>query len=227
MRSGVGRLLDMAERVLYFLGENTLGEPGHQAAKALFEARLGVVKELVARSADGRLTAKAAREGRRNVRDTVEQRHLRHLVTVAEEAKKTDPDRFGLFRMPDPKVRLASFGSALRSMVTAARESEGVLKALGLGETVLADLEEAVAKFDEHSRVASVERSKHTAATKAIGNAAADLVDAIDLLDGIYRYRFGDQPELLARWKNVRDVANRRRSKPVTPPTKGGDTKTA
>lgn len=95
---------------------------------------------LVACSADGRLAAKRNRENRVALRAESERSHLRHLVSVAVEARKENPDGFRVNRMR-ASATVAAFSSALGWMVEAAQGHNEILKRHGFAETGLAELE--------------------------------------------------------------------------------------
>lgn len=51
---------------------------------------------------------------------------------------------------------------------------------------------------------------------------ALDLVELVGVLDGIYRYRVADSPQVLGAWSSARHVVNPVRAKTVQPPAEGG-----
>lgn len=226
MDGGVRRVLNMAEAVLLFVRAYVLTDQGIVDAVALFGERLAGLKSLLARSADGRLAAKRLRENRDAVRAELERRHLRHLVSVAAKARGENPDGFNVYRMPGGSATLAAFSSALGSMVDAAKGHNEILKRHGFAETGLAELERAASEYTTLSNAVVTARTNHRAATEAIQAATADLIDVIEVLDGIYRFHFDSQPEMLARWLAARD-RTKRPARKASPPAGGGDTKTA
>jgi hypothetical protein len=222
MKSAVRRKLDMAVSVREFMRANPLADPRHQAVAARFEERLVTGEGLLVRQADGRLVAKAARAERRGKRREISDRCLRHLVSVAEQGRKVDPDRFGAFRIPPQDASHLAFLTAVRSMLTAARDGGEELATLGLGETLLADYEKLVAEFERlHATVLEARRS-HVGATADLERVTAEIVELAGVLDGINRYRFAEQPELLAAWESARNVVNPSRAKAPPPPPEGG-----
>lgn len=220
MKARVGRKVGMSKRVAVFVRANPPSDQGHQAAVTRFEARVTLAEVLLQRQSDGRLSAKATRNKRRTVRAEIDQYYLRHLVTVGAAAAQDDPGRFGVFQRPGLRVRDLAFSNRVRSMLEVAKAGEDVLKPLGLGDGLLDDLAQELDEFDRLITNTSEHRAAHVAATKDLNRVVAELTETVAVLDGMYRYRFRAEPELLAQWANVRDAAtvHRTRSKAPEPP---------
>ena len=69
---------------------------------------------------------------------------------------------------------------------------------------------------------------RHIGARADLNVITAELVDQVKVLDGITRYRFGDDPEVMAEWKAVRRVPGQPQAEGtppagqgVVPPTSG------
>ncbi|HEV8454499.1 MAG TPA: hypothetical protein VGS60_02855 [Actinomycetes bacterium] len=58
-------------------------------------------------------------------------------------------------------------------------------------------------------------RRDHIGATADLRVVAAELAQEIKLLDGITRYRFGDDPEVMAEWKAAKQVLGEPRDEGV------------
>ena len=114
------------------------------------------------------------------------------------------------------------FASTVRSMLTAAQEGSELLGKHALSETLLKDLEQAVAEFDELNATVLEAKRGHVGATTELGRAALDLVELVGVLDGIYRYRFADSPQVLGAWNSARHVVNPVRAKAAPPSAEGG-----
>ena len=76
----------------------------------------------------------------------------------------------------------------------------------GLGETLLDDLRQAVNELDasEEETVASMQR--HILARSELRRLSVQVMQLIGILDGINRYRFAREPQLLAAWDRAKHV---------------------
>lgn len=225
MTSAVRRQLDSAGSVRKFAKASPSADPRHQAVEAQFEERLTTAEKFLVQQADGRLVAKKARANRRARRQELTDRCPRHLVTVAERAPENRSR--SVRRLPDPATRRqnVAFLSAERSMLVSAKEESAELAKYGLGEALLAKFEKAVTDFEKLQATAPEARQSHLGATAELIRVRREIAELVGVLDGINRFRFAEQPELLARWNSARNVANPVRTKPVPPPVEGGDTK--
>ncbi|MFN0179639.1 MAG: hypothetical protein ACKVZ0_12645 [Gemmatimonadales bacterium] len=212
----------MAGRVLVFARANPPAEPGHQAATTRFEERLVLADTLLDRQANGQLTAKATRAKRRALRRAIDRQYLRHLVSVAALAAKEDPNRFGLFVRPSGNLSNLAFVAKVRSMLDPAKVAAEALKPLGLGDTLLAELERVLDEFEGLASAASEARASHVAATRDLDRLSVELSESVAVLDGIYRYRFRNDPDRLAQWENVRTMVRSPKAKAGPPPLEGG-----
>ena len=181
----------------------------------------------MARQRDGQLVAKAAHPQRRQLRRTLTDRYLSQLASVAEQAAKEEPGPFVAFRVPAGTTSHLVFASAVRSMLTAATEGSELLAKHALSETLLKDLDQAVTEVDELNATVLEAKRGHVGATTELGQVAADLVELVGVLDGIYRYAFADSPQILGAWNSARHVVNPVRAKAVPPPAEGGIDKAA
>ena len=68
---------------------------------------------------------------------------------------------------------------------------------------------------------------RRVGATAELIRVGREIGEFVGVLDGINRFRFAEQPELLARRNSARNVANPVRAKAVPPPVEGGETKAA
>ena len=224
MRSEVRRKLDMAGSVRAFGRANPATDPRHQATEAKFEERLARAEVLVARQREGQLASKAAHAQRRQLRRELTDRYVRHLVSVAELAGKASPGSFGEFRVPRLNGPNLAFATAMRSMLTTAKEGGELLAQHGLGDGLLADLEKALGAFDRLNTAVLEAKRGHVGATKELLTLSAELVDLVGVLDGINRYRFAGSPEALGAWNSARNVvASPTRAKADPPPAEGGN----
>ena len=76
-----------------------------------------------------------------------------------------------------------------------------------------------VAEFETVSEAARTARRDHIGARTDLEVIAAELMGQVNVLDGVTRYRFGDDPEVMAEWKAAKQVLGVPRSgTEATPP---------
>ena len=101
-------------------------------------------------------------------------------------------------------------------MAVAEAEKE-LLVQLGMMPTLLDDLHGMVAKFEAALEAIRTGRRDHIGARTDLGVITAELLGQVKVLDGITRYRFGDDPEVMAEWKAVRRVPGQAGQSPQGP----------
>lgn len=211
-----------AERVEAFIRDNPVEDPGHQTTVTLFRGRHAVIGVRLDQFRDNQLIGRASRARRRSLRAVIEQVFLRHLAAVAALVAKTDPTGFGAFKR-NTKASFVEFGVQARAQLERAKELAETLKQHGLGATELDELEKLVDEYDEVTRTISGAQARQVAATQELLRVGVEITEAVRVLDGVYRYRFINDPERLAQWINVRDVFNAKgKAKSPPPPLEGG-----
>lgn len=106
-------------------------------------------------------------------------------------------------------------------MLSAALPYQDLFITLGLGDTFLDELTQAVAEFDKATDDAHAGRRDHVGARADLLVVANDCVKLAGLLDGLYRIRFRNDPEALAAWESSKNVVGSfrpKRSEPVPVP---------
>src|SRR5206468_20711 len=106
--------------------------------------------------------------------------------------------------------------SGMKGMLAKAASLRDLLVSRGMSESLLEDLGKAVAQFEATLETGSAGRRAHVGATADLEVVASEILDQVRMLDGLVRYRFGDNPELMAAWNSARNVLWPLRSK-VTP----------
>ena len=149
---------------------------------------------------------------------------LRHLVRVAETAGREVPALAGKFKLPPQNRSHKSFLTAASLMVNDATRNRELLAKYGLSEALFAELAQAVGQYAEATVTAHTAKQDRIGARADMAAVTDELVQLVQVIDGICRYRFRDQPDLLAAWDNVTDILGPFRSKrtdPETPPEGG------
>ena len=76
-----------------------------------------------------------------------------------------------------------------------------------MAPTLLANLANGIAEVEQSTDDFHAGRRAHVGATADMDRVMAEIMAEIHHLDGIYLYRFRDNPESLAAWASARDIA--------------------
>ena len=99
-----------------------------------------------------------------------------------------------------------AFLAAVRGMLAKAETFKDLLIAKGMSPSLLEDLQLAVAELGDTLEASRGGRRDHVGASAELRAIGQELVEATDILDGLVRYRFGEDTELMAAWNSARNV---------------------
>lgn len=211
MDAEVRRKIEMATRVRDFALAHPFPEPSYAKVLARLEAGLTRADSLVTQQRAGRIATRGAAARKRELRNAIQSQLLRHLVRIGEQAAKERPELAGRFRLHDSGSTHKSFLTATRAMLAEAQGAKDLFVSLGLAERLLDDLGEAVALFEGAVQAGHAGRRDHISARAELDLVSRELSEVVGVLDGLNRYRFRKNPEVLAAWNNARDLLVRGR----------------
>jgi hypothetical protein len=220
MKAHVRRILAMAVRARSFDRANPSTDASYIGVAARLEELITRADALVVQEREGKLGERGASARRRQLRRRITEL-LRHLVRVAEVAAKERPelaDQFKLSRESPYK----DFITGAKAMLAKATEERELFVKKGLGETLLEELGQLVTQFDAETDSVHSSRRAHVGARADLGTVSDEIVEQVNLLDGLNRQRFRDDAERLAAWESARNIVGPFEAKPPTPP-EGGD----
>ena len=220
MNTGVRRKLEMAARVREFTRARAASEPGYPPVLARLEELISRADVIAGRQHQGLVAAQGARAHRRELRDVLHRQLVHYLVALGTYAGKNQAELARQFRLPDSNATNAAFLTAVKALVAAAESERDLLVQQGLAVASLDEITRLVSEFEAASEVARTARRDHIGARADLEVITAQLMDEVNLLDGITRYRFGKDPEVMAEWKAARQVLGQPRTA-VTPPGTG------
>src|ERR1041384_1352469 len=228
MNTAVRRKLEMAARVREFIRSRSSTEPGYATAIARFEESLPRAGAIAARQHEGRTAERAARAQRKELRRVLHFQLIRYLVAVGSLATKDRTELAERFKLPDSGGSNSVFLTTVKALLALAGTEKDLLVQQGMMPTLLDDLAGMVTKFETALEAIRTGRRDHIGARADLNVITAELVDQVKVLDGITRYRFGDDPEVMAEWKAVRRVPGQPQAEGtppagqgVVPPTSG------
>jgi len=205
MQADIRRKLATAAEVLAFAQAHPDPDPSHVAVVTRLQAAVARADVLAIQQRDGTADQRAATAQRQDVRARM-QAQLRHLARVGREALTDRPELQGAFSLPDPSGTFKAFITAARSMLTTATAQQELLVGLGLGSSFVDDLGKAITTFDASTSDAAASKLDHVGARADLSSKADECIHLIQVLDGLNRTRFRDDPELLAEWESARNV---------------------
>ena len=202
MKAKIRRKIEMAARALQFSRVHHDESPGYAAAVARLEQGLARAGQLASQQRDGILEHRAATAQKRALRRLMRRTQLMHLVRVARVAAKDEPEldqKFTLLREASPYL---VFRTAARAIVAEAQNRKEFLVAYGLADTAFDSLVAALDQFD-HAVAQEIEgHQRHVGATAELEAIARELLQMVQVLDALNRFRFARDTEALAAWES-------------------------
>jgi len=151
------------------------------------------------------VTRSASRQ-RHAVRRALQSKLLAYLRVVGAVAGKVNASLAQQFRMPPNNASqqaLLTTGHKILELATAQKE---VLVGLGMREQVLGELAAALGEFEQTLEATRAGRREHVGASADLKAVLAEIAEQVRLLDGVVKYRFGDNAELMGAWASARNV---------------------
>ena len=221
MNAVVRRRLEMAARVRDFLRTHKTDGVGEGLGLAKLEELIARAEGLAAQQRGGQVARKAATMQRAEIRELLQTKLLRFLVAVGAVAARGNVEFAAHFRRPT-KASHQAFLTAARGMLEKATAQKDVLIGEGMSGTLLDDLTLKLAEFEKTLEASRAGRREHVEASADLEAVATEIAERVRMLDGLVRYRFGDNPALMEGWASARDVLGPFRSKAQQEPEAGG-----
>jgi hypothetical protein len=216
MRSVVRSWLEMFRRVRGFLASHLSLDPGFPGMMARIEDRLARAQAIEGRESAGRSAARGARAHRQELRRVLHSQLIRYLVAVGSVAAKGRTELTGRFRLPESHATNSAFISRVRELVALAETQRELLVEVGMRDDLLEKLTKMVAEFEATLESVRAARLEHIGARVELESLRFELSDSVKVVDGMVRYGFGDNPEVMAEWKAAKAVPAVR-AKPAPP----------
>lgn len=206
MNITVRRKLEMATRVRTFSRAHPSTEPTYTTVLGRLEERLTEAEAIATKWQEARGAASAARNRRRELRRIVHFQLLKYLVAVGTVAAKTRMDLATEFRLPSVGANNQAFLTTVKALAAAAEQQRDALVAAGMAPALLEQLQQKLAEFEVASEEARARKLSHIGARADLALIAGELMDAVRVLDGINRWRFANDPDVMAEWQAARHL---------------------
>jgi len=211
------RRLEMAVRVRDFLrAHRAEGIPeggGEAGALTRLEELLTRTEVLAAQQRAGVLAWRGSTAQRAVVRHALQSQLLTYLSAVGRVAARGNTELGAHFQLPATRATNQAFLTLGRGMLQKAIEQKELLVSRGMSEQLLDDLAAALTQFERTLEATRAARREHVGASADLESVAAEISLQVRLLDGVVRYRFGGNAELMGAWASVRNVVGPIRSK--------------
>jgi hypothetical protein len=184
------------------------------AGLARLEDLLTRAEVLAGQQLAGLIVERAATAHRERVRHALHRQLLHFLAGVGAVAGKENAELAAQFQLSHAPVPDQALLTMARGMLEHATAERVVLQSRGMSETLLDDIAAAVAEFEKTLEATREGRRDHVGASTDLDAIVSEIGDQVRLLDGLVRYRFGNNVELMGAWASARNVAGPFKSTP-------------
>jgi len=146
-----------------------------------------------------------------------------YLAAVGAVAAKGNTELAPQFQLPPAGASHQVFLTGARGMLEKASAQQELLVSRGMSVTLVDDLATALAQLEKTLEATRAGRRDHVGASADLQAVITEITEQVRVLDGLVRYRFSDNAELMGAWASARDVLGPFRSK-SEPPADGGQT---
>jgi hypothetical protein len=211
--------LDMGDKALNFSRAHPDQSPGYAAALTGLEQRLTRAQQLARAQQEGINQRKAANARKNHLRRQMRRTQLRHLARVAKVATREIPELAGKFVLRSEPRAYRSFRALAGTMVAEAQTQKELLVKHGLSDMVLDSLVQSLDQFDRATTEGTNALRTHVSARAELDVLGDEVVDIVQVMDALNRFRFADDAAILAEWETVSNIIGPARSagdKPAT-----------
>jgi hypothetical protein len=200
------RRLEMAARVRDFLRAHQTDGVGQGLGLAKLEELIQRAEVLAGQQRGGVAVARSASRQRNAVRRALQRKLLGYLRVVGAVAGKVNAELAQQFRMPPSNASQQALLTTGHKILELATAQKDVLVGLGMREQVLGELAAALGEFEQTLEASRAGRREHVGASADLKAVVAEIAEQVRLLDGVVKYRFGDNAELMGAWASARNV---------------------
>jgi hypothetical protein len=216
--------MEMAVHARDFNRTHPSADANHASVLAKLEETIAQMEALAGQQVTGVVSKGSSIVRRQDIRRQLHGGLLRHLVTVANAAAEEQPDLIQEFRMPAINASHTIYRTVARTLLEKGVAQRELLLKHGLGETLLDDLRKAVDELDASVEETVESKQRHILARSELRTLSDEVMQLVGILDGINRYRFAREPQLLAAWDRAKHVVGTPvvEAEPTTPEEPAG-----
>jgi hypothetical protein len=198
--------MEMAARVRNFSHAHPSTDASFASVLGRLEETLGRMEELGGQQVDGVLSKHSSTVRRKAIRRRIQHGLLRHLVTVAQDAAAEKPALTDKFGLPVANASNKAFSTVTRKLLEYGVAEKELLVKHGLSDKLLDDLRAAADDFDASLEETTGGLHDHVLARAELDGLSDEIMLLVGMMDGINRYRFEREPELLVAWDMAKHV---------------------
>jgi len=213
MNAVLRRRLEMAARVRDFLRAHRTELEGEATALARLEELMQRAQTLAAQQQSGLVATQSATAQRGQLRRELQTKLLSYLGALGVLAARDNAELAVQFRPPRTGASHQAFLTVARGMLEKAAAQRELLVSRGMAPGLLDDLAAALAEFEKTLEASRAGRRDHVGASTDLRAVGAEIRGQVRMLDGLVRYRFGDNAELMGAWGSARNVLGPFRSR--------------
>ena len=220
MRTDLRRRLEMAGRVRDFFRTHQMYGATRDGAVAQLEQLVHRAELLASKQRAGVVTTRGTTAQRAQVRRILQSKLLRYLSAVGAAAARQNPELAAQFHLPKPRGPNQAFLTWARGMLDKATAHRAELIGRWMSSKLLDDLAATLTEFEQTLEATRAARLDHVGATADLRVVLSEISEQVRVLDGLVRYRFGDDEELMGAWASAHNVVGP--SKKASPPAEAG-----
>jgi hypothetical protein len=198
MNARVRGKIEMAARVQEFskahpVAGQTLGPILARLADELSRAR-----EASLAQEQGSIAARSASKRQLTLRRSIRDR-LYYVLAVGGTLE-------GFPKVRAPRLHSTSFTDEARTLLNSTRKHEAALLKNGLSAGVFDDVERLLAELHQTKDLRRSRRMDQTHGRIQLQSVGNRLASHVRVLDGLYRFHYGDDVDLIAEWDMIRKI---------------------
>ena len=206
MNAQLRRRLEMAGRVREFLRAHKTDGVGEGLGLAKLEELIARAEVLDAQQRAGLVVSRSSSKQRRELRHALQTKLLLYLRALGALVETENGELAVQFQFPPSNSSHQALVTAARGMLEKATAQKDVLLARGMPPALLEDLAAALGELEKTIEATRAGRRDHVGASADLNAVAAEIKKQVRALDGMVRYRFGDNVELMGAWRSARNV---------------------
>ena len=206
MNAQIRRRLEMAARVCDFLRVHKTDAVGEGLGLAKLEELVARAETLDAQQRAGVVATRTSTKHREGLRRALQRKLLFYLRALGGLGDPESGEPAVQFQVPPSNSSHQALLTAGRDMLAKAQGQKDVLLGRGMPPTLLDDLAAALGGLEQTIEATRAGRRDHVGASADLKAVGVEIVKQIRALDGMVRYRFGDDAELMGAWRSARNV---------------------
>lgn len=222
MNAVLRRRLEMAGRVRDFLRAHKTDAVGEGLGLVKLEELIRRAEVLDGQQRSGVVATRSSTKQRKGLRRALQSKLMLYLRALGALGDAEKGELAVQLQVPPSNTSYRALLTAGREMLEKATAQQEVLLSRGMAPTLLDDLAAALDELEKTIEATRAARREHVGASAELQAVAVEIKKQVRVLDGMVRYRFGDDAELMAAWASARNVLGPFKSKGE--PEAGGET---